>query len=114
MAQCGSHEALSSWQVFRISRRKLTILLFSFCCFISLSMAFLALYLFGNPDHYPPVPPEAAHALIVIMLGFLVSAILLSMSIWVTMKNRVVIVTIQKERLSSDAETPQSVLRRAW
>lgn len=93
LAQLRSHEALSSWQVFRISRRKLTILIFSFCCFISLSLAFLALYLFGNPDHHPPVPPEAAHALIVIMLGFLVSALLLSMSIWVTMKNRVLILT---------------------
>lgn len=93
VTQLPSQEDRSSWQVFRISRRKLLRLIFGFCCLISLSMGLLAFYLFGNPDHHPPIPPEATHALIVILLGFVVSALLLSMSIWVTMKNRILILT---------------------
>jgi hypothetical protein len=78
LAQFRSRGVLSGWQVFHISRRKLTLLIVGFCCFISLLMGLLALYLFGNPDHHPPVPPEATHALVIIILGCVVSALLLS------------------------------------
>jgi hypothetical protein len=113
LVQLRSHEALSSWQVFRISRKKLATLIFSFCSFMGLSMGLLALYLFENPDHHPPVPPEATHALIVIMLGFVVGALLLSMTIWMTMKNKVLLLT-PEALVRGDRKKPRRVFYIAY
>lgn len=106
LAQLRAHEALSSWQMFRISRRKLILLIFSFCSFISLSMGLLAWYLFGNPDHHPPVPPGSTHALIIILLGFMMSALLLAVTIWMTMKNMVLVLT-SEALVRGDSQKPK-------
>jgi hypothetical protein len=56
-------------------------------------MGFLTIYLFGNIDHHPPIPPAVVHAILMIMLVFMGGSLLLSLVIWTTMKNRVLVLT---------------------
>ena len=93
LAQISTDEVPPAWHVFHISRKKLATLIFSFCIFMSLCMGFLTIYLVGNIDHHPPIPPTAFHAILTIMLVFTGGSFLLSLIIWITMKNRVLVFT---------------------
>lgn len=109
IAQLRSHEAHSNWRVFRISRRKLIWLNVSLCTCVSLCMGFLAWYVWENPDHHPLVPPEALHAVLTIVLVCLVGTLLLSLAVWITMKD-VVLVLTPEALVRGNSKKP----RRTW
>lgn len=81
----------SSWCVFRISQKKLGILILGFCGIMCVFVAFLASYLLVNFDHHPPIPSNALYTIAGILCIFAVGTILLSFFVWVRTKNVVLV-----------------------
>lgn len=109
LARVHENDVPSTWRIFRISQKKLIVLITGFCTAVSLIMGFLALYIFGNYDHHPPVPPDSLHAIIIILLVFILITLLLSIATWVTMKN-VVLVLTPEGLIRGDCKRPKKAL----
>jgi hypothetical protein len=88
-----SADVLPTWRVFHVSQKKLLALIASFCAVMSLLISFLAIYLLGNYAHFPPIPPDSLHAIIIVLLVFAFATIILSITIWATMKNSILVLT---------------------
>lgn len=82
-----------TWHVFRISRRKLLILLLCFLAVMIIIMGFLESYLLVNFDHHPPVPSTAFYAINTIIFLFITGSLALIILIWENMKNVVLVLT---------------------
>lgn len=87
-----SDEIPSSWRVIRASRKKLIILLSSFCTFVCLLISFLTMYLFANSASFFLVPrktlyEEVFYGILMVMLLFLLLTCFVSFMTWVTMRS---------------------------
>lgn len=74
------------------SRKKLIILISSFCTFIGLFVGFLTVYLFAHSTSFFLVPrkalyEEAFYGILMVMLLFVLLTFLISLMTWVTMRN---------------------------
>jgi hypothetical protein len=109
LIQAQKRDVPSTWHVLRTSRKKLRFMLLSFCTIIGLVMGFLAIYLFVNFDHHPPVPSNDFHAVMVIILLVLLGTLVLSGIIWMSMKN-VMLVLLPDGFVRGDSNRPKKIL----
>lgn len=109
LVQIHSGDVPSNWSVLHTSRKKLTILIWSFCSCIGLIIGISAIYLLINSSRFPPIPPNALQAILIITLALILGTILLAIATWVTTKN-VVLVLMPEGFVYGDSKKPKTIV----